>query len=226
MFHYSFYGEAIVELLTFTTMNDFQTINDIVNESVRNSSYYTVAISSCVFILYTLIVQLIGYFKGKAKNKPLIEMAEAIKENTENVVRLNGVLDKTLQGAEKKKVRQCESAIELAFRASLLRIIQEVSSIIAHNNIDKNKEFIVGNINKLVSNEYYRLYSALAIYEINDVNVASRLKEEWIKEIADNLVDIIYNGQDAMTRITQVNNRLNVCVNEYSTYINNKTFNT
>ena len=207
-------------------MNDFQTVNDIVNESVRNSSYYTVAISSCVFILYTLIVQLIGYFKGKAKNKPLIEMAEAIKENTENVVRLNGVLDKTLQGAEKKKVRQCESAIDLAFKASSLRIVQEVSSIIAHNNIDKNKEFIVSNINKFVSTEYYRLYSALAIYEINDVNVASRLKEEWIKEIADNLVDIIYNGQDAMTRITQVNNRLNVCVNEYSTYINNKTFNT
>ena len=207
-------------------MNDFQTVNDIVNESVRNSSYYTVAISSCVFILYTLIVQLIGYFKGKAKNKPLIEMAEAIKENTENIVKLNSVLDKTLQRAQKKKVRQCESAIELAFRASSLRIVQEVSSIIAHNNIDKNREFIVGNINKLVSNEYYRLYSALAIYEINDVNVASRLKEEWIKEIADNLVDIIYNGQDAMTRITQVNNRLNVCVNEYSTYINNKTFNT
>ena len=207
-------------------MNDFQTVNDIVNESVRNSSYYTVAISSCVFILYTLIVQLIGYFKGKAKNKPLIEMAEAIKENTENIVKLNSVLDKTLQGAEKKKVRQCESAIDLAFKASSLRIVQEAASIIAHNNIDKNKEFIVGNINKLVSNEYYRLYSALAIYEINDVNVASRLKEEWIKEIADNLVDIIYNGQDAMTRITQVNNRLNVCVNEYSTYINNKTFNT
>ena len=212
--------------LILNVMDDFQTVNDIVNESVRNSSYYTVAISSCVFILYTLIVQLIGYFKGKAKNKPLIEMAEAIKENTENIVKLNSVLDKTLQGAEKKKVRQCESAIDLAFKASSLRIVQEAASIIAHNNIDKNKEFIVGNINKLVSNEYYRLYSALAIYEINDVNVASRLKEEWIKEIADNLVDIIYNGQDAMTRITQVNNRLNVCVNEYSTYINNKTFNT
>ena len=207
-------------------MNDFQTVNDIVNESVRNSSYYTVAISSCVFILYTLIVQLIGYFKGKAKNKPLIEMAEAIKENTENVVRLNGVLDKTLQGAEKKKVRQCESAIDLAFKASSLRIIQEAASIVAHNNIDKNKEFIVSNINKFVSTEYYRLYSALAIYEINDVNVASRLKEEWIKEIADNIIDIIYNGQDAMTRVTQINNRLNVCINEYSTYINNKTFNT
>ncbi len=212
--------------LILSVMNDFQTVNDIVNESVRNSSYYTVAISSCVFILYTLIVQLIGYFKGKAKNKPLIEMAEAIKENTENVVKLNSVLDKTLQGAEKKKVRQCESAIDLAFKASSLRIVQEAASIIAHNNIDKNKEFIVSNINKFVSTEYYRLYSALAIYEINDVNVASRLKEEWIKEIADNIIDIIYNGQDAMTRVTQINNRLNVCINEYSTYVNNKTFNT
>ena len=212
--------------LILSVMNDFQTVNDIVNESVRNSSYYTVAISSCVFILYTLIVQLIGYFKGKAKNKPLIEMAEAIKENTENIVKLNSVLDKTLQGAEKKKVRQCESAIDLAFKASSLRIVQEAASIIAHNNIDKNKEFIVSNINKFVSTEYYRLYSALAIYEINDVNVASRLKEEWIKEIADNIIDIIYNGQDAMTRVTQINNRLNVCINEYSTYINNKTFNT
>ena len=212
--------------LILNVMNDFQTVNDIVNESVRNSSYYTVAISSCVFILYTLIVQLIGYFKGKAKNKPLIEMAEAIKENTENIVKLNSVLDKTLQGAEKKKVRQCESAIDLAFKASSLRIVQEAASIIAHNNIDKNKEFIISNINKFVSTEYYRLYSALAIYEINDVNVASRLKEEWIKEIADNIIDIIYNGQDAMTRITQINNRLNVCINEYSTYINNKTFNT
>ena len=213
-------------LTKLVEMNDFQTINDVVNESVRNSSYYTVAISSCVFILYTLIVQLIGYFKGKAKNKPLIEMAEAIKENTENIVKLNGVLDKTLQGAEKKKLRQCESAIDLAFKSFALRITQDVSSIIAHNNIDKNKEFIISNINKLVSTEYYKLYSALAIYEINDVNVASRLKEEWIKEIADNLIDIIYNGQDAITRITQVNNRLNVCISEYSTYINNKTFNT
>ena len=207
-------------------MNDFQTVNDIVNESVRNSSYYTVAISSCVFILYTLIVNLISYFKAKNKNKPLIEMGKAMNEMCENIAKLNTVLDKTLQGAEKKKVRQCESAIDLAFKASSLRIIQEAASIIAHNNIDKNKEFIVGNINKFVSTEYYRLYSALAIYEINDVNVASRLKEEWIKEIADNIVDIIYNGQDAMTRVTQINNRLNVCINEYSTYINNKTFNT
>ena len=207
-------------------MNDFQTINDIVNESIRNSSYYTVAISSCVFIFYTLIVQLIGYFKSKSKNKPLLEMAEALKENTANIVKLNGVLDKTLQEAERKKLRQCESAIDLGFKAFALRTGQEVISIIAHNNIDKNKDLIVGNINKLVNTEYYKLYSALSAYEINEVNVASKLKEEWIREVADNIIAIVYNEQDAITRITQINNRLNVCISEYSTYINNKTFNT
>lgn len=207
-------------------MNDFQTINDIVNESVRNSSYYTVAISSCVFILYTLIINLIGYFKSKNKNKPIIEMSKAVNEMAANIIKLNSVLDKTLEEADKKKIRQCETAIEISFKKFAYCVSQNVISIIAHNNIDKNKELITGNITKLVSTEYYKLYSALSVYEINEVNVASRLKDDWIKEISDNIIAIVYNEQDAITRITQVNSRLNVFTNEYSTYINNKTFNT
>lgn len=207
-------------------MNDFQTINDIVNESVRNSSYYTVAISSCVFIVYTLIVQLIGYFKAKNKSKPMLEMSNALKEMATNIVKLNSVLDKTLKEADRKKVRQCEVAIDIGFRTFAYEISQEVISIIAHNNIDKNKELIIGNINKLVSTEYYKLYSVLSAYEINEVNIASKLKTEWIEEIAKNIIAIVYNGQDAIDRITHINNRLEISVDEYSTFINNKIFNT
>ena len=207
-------------------MNDFQTINDIVNESVRNSSYYTVAISSCVFILYTLIVNLISYFKTKSKNKPILEMSKAMKEMTENIVKLNAVLDKTFKEAERKEIHKCKNVIELAFRNFASRISQECEDIITHNNIEKNKEFITDNITKLVSTEYYKLYSILSSYEINEVNVANRLKEEWIKEVADNMIAIIYDGQEAISRINQLNNRLFVYIDEYSTYINNKTFNT
>ena len=207
-------------------MNDFQTINDIVNESVRNSSYYTVAISSCVFIVYTLIVQLIGYFKAKNKSKPMLEMSNALKEMATNIVKLNSVLDKTLKEADRKKVRQCEVAIDIGFRTFAYEISQEVISIIAHNNIDKNKELIIGNINKLVSTEYYKLYSVLSAYEINEVNIASKLKTEWIEEVAKNIIAIVYNGQDAIDRITHINNRLDISIDEYSTFINNKIFNT
>ena len=207
-------------------MNDFLSINEIVNESVRTSSYITVIISSCVFVSYTLIIRLIDYFKAKNKSKPLLEMAIALKENTTNIVKLNGILDKTLKDAERKELRQCERAIDLAFKGFGYRLAQECVDVIAHNNIVDNKELITGNINKLVSAEYYKLYSTLAAYEIGDINVATKLKEEWIKEVADNLIAIVYDGQEAITRVTQINNRLNICLNEYSTFINNKVFNT
>ena len=95
-----------------------------------------------------------------------------------------------------------------------------------HNNVEQNKIFITENITKLVSTEYFKLYSILSSYEINEVNVASKLKEEWIKEIAENVLAIVYDGQDAISRINQLNNRLYIYINDYSTYINNKTFNT
>lgn len=207
-------------------MNDFQTINDVINESVRNSSYISVIISSCIFLSYTLIVKLIEYFKVKNRNSLLIEMGDAIKENTANIIRLNNVLDKTLKDAEKKEIRQCERSIDLAFKGFGFRLVQECTAVIAHNNIEANKELILGNINKIVSTEYYKLYSTLSDYEINEINVASKLKEEWIKEIADNLIAIVYDGQEAITRITQINNRLSIYINEYTTVISNKVFNT
>ena len=207
-------------------MNDFQTINDIVNESVRNSSYYTVAVSSCVFILYTLIVQLIGYFKGKAKNKPIIEMSKALSEMGENIVKLNSVLDKTFKDAERKEAHKCKKAIELGFGNLESIIVKEIQSIIIHNNIDKNKELITGNVRTLVSTEYYKLYSALSDYDINEIAVNRRLKEEWINELSDEILKIIYNDNDQLTRISQINNRVATLIANYSTYINNKTFNT
>ncbi len=207
-------------------MNDFQTINEIVNESIRNSSYYTVAISSCVFILYTLIVQLISYFKSKSKSKPLVEMSKAMKEMTENLIKLNTVLDKTFKDAERKEVQKCKAVIELGFKAFASKVSLECESIITHNNIEKNKDFITDNIIKLISTEYYKLYSILSSYEINEVNVATKLKEEWIAEISKNLIAIVYNGQDAISRINQINTKLSIYIADYSTFINNKVFNT
>ena len=206
-------------------MHDFQTINEIVNESVRNSSYYTVAISSCVFILYALITNLISYFKTKSKNKPLIEISKAMVEMTENIVKLNTILDKTFKDAERKEISKCKTVIDLAFRTFASRISQQCESVIANNNIEKNKEFITDNIAKLVSTEYYKLYSILSAYEINEVNVASKLKEEWIDNITKICLQIIYSNQDSLNRIKQLNDRLIIITEEHSIYINNKVFN-
>ncbi len=207
-------------------MDEFQSINEIISESIRNSSYTAAIISSVVFIIYTAIVKIIDYLKGKQKDKPLIEMSKAMREITVNVAKLNLILDKTFEKAERKEISQCDKAIQLGFKAFGFRISQEAIGIVAHNNIDKNKELIKDNIRKIVSTEYYKLYSALSAYEIKEVNVATKLREDWIKTISDSIIGIIYDGQDEMSRIAHINDKLNIYINDYSTYISNRVFNT
>lgn len=207
-------------------MEDLKTITEIVNDGIRDSSYITVLISSCIFIIYTLIIRLINYFKAKNKDKPLLEMSKAMKEMGDNIAKLNAVLAKNFEDAEKKEIRQCDNAINLGFKALGFKISQECASIIAHNNIDKNKELISSNLNKIINTEYFKLYSTLSVYEINEANVASKLKEEWVKELVDALIAIIYDGQDAVIRIAHINDKISILINDYSTYVSNKTFNT
>lgn len=207
-------------------MEEFETINNVVNESIRNSSYITVIISSCIFISYTLIIRLIDYFKSKNKDKPLLEMSKAMKTMGENITKLNIILVKNFEDVEKKENRQCERVIQLGFKAFGFKIIQECTNIIVHNNVDKNRKLIESNINKIISTEYYNLYSALSAYEIKEINVSTKLKEDWIKEIANAVIAIIYDGQDSIIRIVHLNDKLNILINDYSTFVYNKIFNT
>ena len=206
-------------------MNDLQTVNEIINTAVKDSSYITVIISCGVFILYTLINKVIELYKAKDRNKPMLEMASAIKQVSENVVKLNQVLDKTFQDAEIKEANRITNIITASFNSFKSEIITRAIDIIVHNNIEANRESVKQSIYKTVSTEYYKIYSIFSAYEHDKVNVATKLKEEWIDAVTEEVLQIIYNGQDATDRIRQINNKLSIDTEEYSTYINNKVFN-
>ena len=206
-------------------MNDLQTVNEIINTAVKDSSYITVIISCGVFILYTLINKVIELYKAKDRNKPMLEMASAIKQVSENVVKLNQVLDKTFQDAEIKEANRITNIITASFNSFKSEIITRAIDIIVHNNIEANRESIKQSIYRTVSTEYYKIYSIFSAYEHDKVNVATKLKEEWIDAVTEEVLQIIYNGQDATDRIRQINNKLSIDTEEYSIYINNKVFN-
>ena len=206
-------------------MNDLQTVNEIIDTAVKDSSYTTVIISCGVFILYTLINKVIELYKAKDRNKPMLEMASAIKQVSENVVKLNQVLDKTFQDAEIKEANRITNIITASFNSFKSEIITRAIDIIVHNNIEANKESVKQSIYKTVSTEYYKIYSIFSAYEHDKVNVATKLKEEWIDAVTEEVLQIIYNGQDATNRIRQINNKLSIDTEEYSIYINNKVFN-
>ena len=206
-------------------MNDLQTVNEIINTAVKDSSYITVIISCGVFILYTLINKVIELYKAKDRNKPMLEMASAIKQVSENVVKLNQVLDKTFQDAEIKEANRITNIITAGFNSFKSEIITRAIDIIVHNNIEANRESVKQSIYRTVSTEYYKVYSIFSAYEHDKVNVATKLKEEWIDAVTKEVIQIIYNGQDATNRIRQINNKLSIDTEEYSIYINNKVFN-
>ena len=208
-----------------SNMEDLQTINDVINSAVKNSSYITAIISSCVFILYTLIIKVVDLYKSKDRNKPLVDMASAIKKVSENVVKLNQVLDKTIQDAEIKEANRITNIILTAFTSFKSAVLDQCIDIIIHNNIEATKDNVKQTIYKTVSTEYYKIYSIFSAYEHDMVNVATKIKEEWIDDITNECLKIIYDGVDSSTRIRQLNNKLNLIVEEYSIYIKNKVFN-
>ena len=206
-------------------MDDFNQINQIVSDAIKDSSYITVLISSGVYILYTLIIKLVDLFKAKDRNKPLIQMASAIKEVSENVVKLNTVLDKQIQNAESKELTKVRQVISLAFDSFRANISKTCNEIIIHNNIDTNRDLIRENLFKTISTEYYKLYNVFSAYEVDGINIATKIKDEWIDDTTKECLEVIYDGQDKDVRIGQILNKLTIIANEYSVYVNNKVFN-
>ncbi len=206
-------------------MDELKAVNDIISNAVKDSSYITVLISSGVFILYTLIIKIVDLYKSKDKNKPLLEMASAIKDVSENVVKLNQVLDKTIQDAEQKEVSRINNIVSTSFLSFKASILDQCIDTIIHNNVEANKDNVTQNVYKTVSTEYYKLYSIFSAYEHDSISVAAKIKEEWIDEVTDECITIIYDGSDALTRIRQLNNKLGIVVEEYAIYIKNKILN-
>lgn len=206
-------------------MEDFNQVNQIVSDAIKDSSYITVLISSGVYILYTLIIRLVDLFKAKDRNKPLIQMASAIKEVSENVVKLNTVLDKQIQDAESKELTKVRQVISLAFDSFRANISKTCNEIIIHNNIDTNKDLIRENLFKTISTEYYKLYNVFSAYEVDGINIATKIKDGWIDDTTKECLEVIYDGQDKDVRIGQILNKLTIIANEHSVYVNNKVFN-
>lgn len=206
-------------------MDDFNQVNQIVSNAIKDSSYITVLISSGVYILYTLIIRLVDLFKAKDRNKPLIQMASAIKEVSENVVKLNTVLDKQIQDAESKELTKVRQVISLAFDSFRANISKTCNEIIIHNNIEENRDLIRENLFKTISTEYYKLYNVFSAYEVDGINIATKIKDEWIDDTTKECLEVIYDGQDKDVRIGQIINKLTIIANEHSVYVNNKVFN-
>lgn len=208
--------------VVLAVMEEFKVFNSVIENTVRNTSYITVIISSVVFISYTVIIKLIDYFRHKDDKKSLVEMGLAIKEVSDNVAKLNDILDNLFQDITKKNLEKGKIIIELAFFNFQYKIVNFCRNIIINNNIDINKEFIIANITKTVNTEFYRAYHTLSLYEVGNTSLSEFLKDSWKDDCIKDVLAIIYNGQEDKLRISQINSNLSIKVDNWIVYINNK----
>lgn len=208
--------------VVLAVMEEFKVFNSVIENTVRNTSYITVIISSVVFISYTVIIKLIDYFRHKDDKKSLVEMGLAVKEVSDNVAKLNAILDNLFQDITKKNLEKGKIIIELAFFNFQYKIVNLCRNIIINNNIDINKEFIIANITKTVNTEFYRAYHTLSLYEVGNTLLSEFLKDSWKDDCIKDVLAIIYNGQEDKLRISQINSNLSIKVDNWIVYINNK----
>lgn len=213
---------VIVAFVVLAVMEEFKVFNSVIENTVRNTSYITVIISSVVFISYTVIIKLIDYFRHKDDKKSLVEMGLAVKEVSNNVAKLNAILDNLFQDITKKNLEKGKIIIELAFFNFQYKIVNLCRNIIINNNIDINKEFIIANITKTVNTEFYRAYHTLSLYEVGNTLLSEFLKDSWKDDCIKDVLAIIYNGQEDKLRISQINSNLSIKVDNWIVYINNK----
>lgn len=185
---------------------------DILNNAIQQGIAPAIVVA-----IYLIITKFIDSRKENAQIKINSELTKSINTISNFII----TITKNIIEKDKEK---CKNAINDSMCAFGMRLINFVSTTIVNNHIDTNRANIIANIHNIVNGEYYTMYSALSVYVINDVRVSDVLEKEWMASIEQDMIDIIYGvNLSKEDRILSFNNKINLKLQSYITYVINNT---
>jgi len=168
-----------------------------------------------VVAIYLIVVKIIDNKKEATQTKLNSELIKSIN----NISQFIADMTKNIIDKDKDK---CKVAIEDAMYSSGMRLLTFASTTIVNNHIDLNKDIVLANIHSIVNSEYYNIYQSLSLYKINDKRPSDMMKKDWIDEIENIIVKVMYNDKlNKEDKIISVNNRVNLKFQNYVSYIIN-----
>ena len=185
---------------------------DILNSAIQQGIAPAIVVA-----IYLIITKFIDSRKENAQIKINSELTKSINTISNFII----TITKNIIEKDKEK---CKNAINDSMCAFGMRLINFVSTTIVNNHIDTNRANIIANIHNIVNGEYYTMYSALSVYVINDIRVSDVLEKEWMASIEQDMIDIIYGvNLSKEDRILSFNNKINLKLQSYITYVINNT---
>lgn len=185
---------------------------DILNNAIQQGIAPAIVVA-----IYLIITKFIDSRKENAQIKINSELTKSINTISNFII----TITKNIIEKDKEK---CKNAINDSMCAFGMRLMNFVSTTIVNNHIDTNRANIIANIHNIVNGEYYTMYSALSVYVINDIRVSDVLEKEWMASIEQDMIDIIYGvNLSKEDRILSFNNKINLKLQSYITYVINNT---
>ena len=183
---------------------------ELLNESLKLGVAPAIVVS-----IYLVIVKIIDNRKERSSTKLNADLTKSINNISEFLV----YITKDIINRERDK---CRVAIEDSMYSSGMRLVNFVSTTVINNNIEVNKDTILANIKNIVNTEYYSIYSTLAMYKINGVVASEVMNIDWIGQLENDMIDVIYNNRlNADDKILSFSNKVTLRFQTYVTYLIN-----
>lgn len=173
-----------------------------------------------VVLIYLIVVRVLDNKKEREEAKKTIKVNSEILDAFNN---LNLYLKRITSDIIDKENDKCNAAIRSSFKAMGQSLSKFAVFTIISNNVKNNRENIIDNIDNTVYSEFATVYNELSLYKNTETNVITNVKDEWKDELINDLKNIIFDTNlDKESKIYTIHNKLNLRINNYISFVQNK----
>ena len=173
-------------------------------------------VPTLVVLTYLIVTKILENKKERELTKKSVKVNAEILDCFNN---LNAFLKHITKDILEKEDDRTISAIRSSFKSMGYILLKFATFTIISNNILKNRENIVDNIENTVNSEFANIYSDLVLYD----DIIDYVQDSWKDEITSDLKNIIFDEKsDKESKIYNIHNKLNLRINSYISSVNNK----
>lgn len=187
----------------------------LIMEQLIESFKYGI-VPTLIVLTYLIVTKVLDNKKERELAKKSIKVNAEILDCFNN---LNAFLKHITKDILDKEDDRTNSAIRSSFKSMGYTLLKFATFTIISNNVIKNRENIIDNIENTVNAEFANVYNELVLYD----DLIDAVQDKWKDEITADLKNIILDEKlQKEDKIYNIHNKMNLRINNYISSVNNK----